>query len=256
MRTIRPWLLGLVAVCLLDATASAQDLELTKDNYPQKLVSRPLVLAPEMIEVSLGGHSDFVAAQSDSRLVTSLTAIYAPAVRIQAGIDVDLLAASDSSDFADSYDADLFLDYNLMPSFSARGSLYVRDLGVGDAAVGFRLGMPFKARLSEAAAVVSLPRYGRDLSGDLKLQSLEIPLGIQLQAISQLAFFVETGFSVVDFEFDNERMAIPLGVGALLTPVRTFDVGVELQFPDLTGPGMDVSGFDNRILLAWLALRR
>jgi hypothetical protein len=251
------WALGLLGVCGSAGAAWAQEFQ--PDTYPQALVERPLVLAPGMMEFTLGASSDFAAAQSADAIGTRLDFTYAFAYRLQTGVETQLQA---NPDIADAYDLNAFLEYNLMPSFGARASLYVRDtpdaeLAETDAALGFRIGVPVKAGISPSAAIVSHPRYGQDLTGSVNLQTLDVPLGIQLQAVSQLAFYAVTGFHLQNWEFDNPTFQIPFRVGALISPTRTFDIGIEFALPDLTGPGVgDVNGFDNRVMLATLALRR
>jgi hypothetical protein len=245
-----------VAVLTLASSAAwAQERENTKQSYPQSLVARPVILPKGMVELTLGGQSDFVAATSADAIRTIFDISYGFANRLEAGFQSDVqVLPGDDFEFEDLH---LWGQYNLAPWLNFRVGGYMNLLrdptsgDLGDAVFGVRAGLPMKGKLSPSFAVVFMPTYGSDVSGP-KVQRLELPLIFQIQLVSQLALFAGASFEVTEWTFENANIFMPVRGGVLLSPARLFDIGAEFRIDDVTDSG----GRDSRWVLAWLGIRR
>lgn len=244
-RTLRLLVLACLALALMAGSALGQEFD--KESYPQEVVKRPLEVAPGMVELEVGAGSDFAAAQSADQVTTLFELRYGVASRMQLELESRLAVAPTEAFALD----DVFVSaaYNVVPSLSIAGGFFAGVPAEGDATYGLRLGLPFKQKLSPATALVSEPQWSMQFNGP-KLQILDVPLGVQLQAVAQFAFMVTTGVQVLDFEFTDQTVNIPFAAGLLFSPTRRFDIGAEFRVIDVSDT------FDNRWVNVFLAIRR
>jgi hypothetical protein len=236
------------ALLLTASPVRADYDEYDKEAYPKELVSRPLLLAPAMLEVAVGVATDIVG-QKDERIHTQADFIYGISSRMQLGATTSL-AALPTDGFAVN-DASVWGEYSIVPSINGRVGAFItapRDPVADelDTSYGLRFGTPMKLRLSPSAALIAHPRIS---FADQTV--FEGPVGAQIQVVSGLAFTLETGLRMIDFELSDETVSVPFGAGVTASFSRLFDVSAQYRFTDLA----HASGRDDRWLLAMLVFR-
>jgi hypothetical protein len=249
-----PWGAFVVAtVCALTAPAFAQEFgEYDAESYPKQLTKRPLLLAASMFEVRFGGASNFVADADTDRFNSKIDFSYGLGTRFQVGAESDL-AAFPTDEFAVG-ELGVFAEYSLVPTISGRfGGFMIapRDPVADDlsAKFGVRATLPMKFLLGKSMALFANSSFAL-LDGD---SYVELPIGLQLQAFSALAFIVDTGIETRNFEFtDNDTedtWNMPFGVGASLSFTRKIDFTLAFRFTDVA------NDTDDRWLLAFFSFR-
>jgi hypothetical protein len=242
--------IALALTCALAAPAAADLGQYDKESYPKALVERPLVLAPEMLELRIGAATDAVGNELD-RINTRLDLLYGLGTRFQLGFE-SVLAALPTDSFQVA-DIATWAEYNIIPRMSARAGVYMRaprDPATDelDAQFGGRLGLPMKFPVTSRIAVVANPTASFG-DGD----GLEVPVGGQLQLVSALAFTLETGMVARGYEFGSEALDVPLAAGLQLSITRQFDVGAKFWMTDVAHSGP--AGRDDRWLVFAIAFR-
>jgi hypothetical protein len=259
MRSALTALTILAASCLAIPKAHAdEDTGYGKDDWPLRLIQRPLVLAGSMLEVR--GDTLRIELSDGSALEPISLApdlFYGINKKWTVGVTHDTgicLTGSDGGCPKAYNDFGLEAQFSLMGrgsfQLAATGSLTFASLSDPNIA-GLRFGFLTRLRAGKMAVFARPNIYvgitERDTLGDI----LDIPVDLQFQLNAQTAVAVESGV-VGPLDGFGDAYEIPIGLSALFAVSEKIDFGAAFRFTNLAGKGATIDG---RELIGRMALR-
>jgi hypothetical protein len=238
-------------------------------DWPVRLVDRPLVLRPRMFEV----RGDTLRLELSKDRVGDPFSLapdlyYGLTKNVTLGYfhDVGLCITGDGCDFrySDAGAEALFsLDSDGAVVMAGRAGVtilrfrYIR--GVPGGAPGFlttdsgvHAGLAVRVTAGDVAVPAEPRLYVAVHDRTSPAEDLvDVPVQIQYQLTDQNALLLTSGMRSLLSDF-SDSLAVPVGLGTLVTLSRYVDVGGEFLFTNLAGRG---GGFDGRLLLLRVAVR-
>jgi len=283
------WLVAMLSVSIAGAAraqrygAAAEPYAITKDEWPDEVLRRPLTLAQGLaqltlpVTLNLSNGSEGQPVYVPAILAFGVTDAFTVAINHDTGI-----CLSGTSNGCPKVYNDIGLQGFL--SMSPRGAFQsalvvgvqaasLRDPFAAAAVVGFdsrystgtvalrfdpRLAIGFAERdalVSSRPVPVALDFHGAPIVAGNR-ESLFLPVALQLQATRNIALTVGSGIAV---QLDplvgsaSDTLSVPLGISAAFTTSRV-DLGASFGFANLRGSGA-ASGTDVRTGQVFVSLR-
>lgn len=224
-------------------------------DWPIRLIDRPLVLGPSMLE--LRGDTlrlELSKDQVGDPISLAPDLYYGLTERITLGYVHEVGVCISGDGCATTYN-----DFGVEALFSLiydgpvvmAGRIGMTFNPLDPFTGGVHAGLPVRVKAGNAAILVEPRLYVGLFERDGRGDSIDVPVQLQVQLTDQNALLVTSGVRGPLSGF-GDSFAVPVGLGALATLSRRVDVGGELLFTNLAGRG---GGVDGRLLLLRVAVR-
>ena len=250
---ITAWLVALAG--LAPGMAAAGDSVYGAGEWPLRLVDRPLVLAPGMLEV----RGDTVLIELSSGAVGDPISLapdlyYGINEKVTVGVIHDIGICISGDGCASTY-SDVGVDffYSLLHggTLQLAGHMGFQAPAFEPFTGGVTAGMAAQLGIGNAAVVLDPRIYVAVFGREQREEVVDVPVQVQYQLTEQNALVLTTGMRSTISGF-GDAVEVPIGFGALFAISHRFDVGGELLFPNLAGAGATAS---RRQLIFRAALR-
>lgn len=251
-------------MCANIGSALADDDVITKDNYPVRIVDRPILVPQGMLE--LRGNTAIISMSKGAAgdpISLAPDIYYGINKKLNIGVthvDGGICVAGDAC--AKAYDA-VGVDalYDLMHGGSLLAALRggVRLPSFDPLIAGLNLGLDIQLAAGNVAVYVNPSLYVGAIkrSSDAtppepsKKEELDVPLVLAYQAQRQTLVFVRTGMHGPLSGF-GDAFQVPIGAGATFAANNRLDFGAEWLFLNLAGKD---GSADGRAIIVRVALR-
>jgi hypothetical protein len=249
---------GVLAFAFLaPSTALADDADYTKDNWPLRVVDRPLTLDKGMLEIR--GDTLMINMSSDAvakPLSIAPDVFYGVSRKLSVGIThgTGICLSGTDNGCAKAYnDVGVEALYSLMSqgNFQVAGRGGLQAVAIDPFAMGLNIGVRGRLNAGNLAIVFDPGLYVGFTERDLLKEFVTIPVQVQFQVNEQTNVYALSGINGPLDGF-GDAMTIPVGAGASFAVNNRLDFGGEFQFTNLAGKN---SSADGRLLIARAALR-